>query len=90
MDTSGRMRRLVLALIIGSAAAAVAYFVANSLATPDSAKGSYQTGGAYRFVFYMTAFAGALTFAIALLIQNKLADMRYRQGLVAKAQLHKS
>jgi hypothetical protein len=85
MDTSGRLRRLVFALIVGSAAAALAYVVTNSMAHPDAAR----TTGAYKFVFYMTALAGAIAFSIALVIQNKIADKRYRENLVAKAEVRK-
>lgn len=85
MDQSGRLRRLVVALLVGVCAGALAYFVTSSMAQPDTAR----TTGAYKFVFYMTALAGGLAFAIALVVQNKLADRRYREGLVAKAQLQK-
>ena len=46
-------------------------------------------GRAYGFVFYVAAFAGAGAFSIALIIQNKLADKKYRADLVPKAEVRR-
>lgn len=93
MDSSGRMRRLVVAVLLGVAAAALGYFIAETMARPDSMGANHtfdSVGRATGFVFYVAAFAGAIMFGAALAVQNKLADKKYRNGLVAKAQLHKS
>ena len=94
MDQSGRARRLVLALIIGAAAAAAAYFIADAMAQPDANNhGHYYTqheAGAYQFVWYVTAFAGALGFIATIAIGNDLAKRRWRKQLVAQARTIKS
>jgi hypothetical protein len=79
------MRRLVIALLLGGAAAAVGYFVADSLAQPDQMVAAGKTMGsvqrASQFVFYVAGLAGAVVFLVALAIQNKLADKKYRESL---------
>ena len=94
LDSAGRMRRIILALLLGGAAAALAYFVADGLATPDQmiASGQHTSGSVGRatgFVFYVTAFAGAVVFGAALAVQNQLAKKKYRESLVAKAQVRR-
>ena len=92
LDSSGRMRRLVVALLAGGAAAALAYFIANAVAKPDEMAASGQhtrgsVGRAFGFVFYMTAFAGAAVFTIVLVVQNQLAKKKWRRELVPPAQV---
>lgn len=90
MDSAGRARRLILALILGGAAAAVAYFIADGMAQPDANNhGSYYTqheAGAYQFVWYVTALAGAFGFVATLAIGNDLAKRKWRKQLVAQAR----
>ena len=85
MDNSGRMRRIVIALLLGGAAAALGYFVADSLAQPDAMVAAGKTPGsvgrASQFVFYVAGLAGGIVFLVALTIQNKLADRTYRESL---------
>ena len=87
-DQAGRLRRLVLALIVGAAVATVAYFIADGLAKPDEhlAAGDYKHG-AFRFVFYMTGFFGAAAFITTLAIGNAIAKKKWRQSLVARAEV---
>lgn len=85
LDSSGRLKRLVLALIIGGAAATGTYLIADGLAEPER----QVTTGGYKFVFYVTALAGAVCFLVALAIQNKLADRRWRTGLVPRARVER-
>ena len=83
-DSSGRMRILVVALLAGGAAAAAAYFIADGLAKPDQMIGSHTSGSVGRatgFVWYVTAFAGAFVFAIALAVQNHFAKKKYMREL---------
>lgn len=90
-DDAGRMRRIVIALLLGGAAAAVGYFVADQLAEPDAMIAAGKTSGsvarASQFVFYVAGLAGIVVFLIALTIQNKLADRKYREGLVPSAKV---
>jgi len=85
MDSQGRLRRLVIALLLGGAAAALGYFVADSMAMPDEMIAAGKHAGsiarASQFVFYVAGFAGIVVFLIALTIQNKLADKKYRESL---------
>jgi hypothetical protein len=85
LDSSGRLKRIVLALIIGSAAATGTYLVATSLAEPER----QATTGGFKFVFYVTTLVGAVCFLVALAIQNKLADRKWRTGLVPTARVER-
>lgn len=92
MDSGGRLRRLFLSLLVGAAVGTFAYFIAMALAKPDSMVASHTAGSvgrAYGFVFYMAGFAGVAAFIIALVVQNKLANKKYRESLVPRAQLEK-
>lgn len=85
LDSGGRLRRLVLAVIVGAAAATAAYALSTSLAEPTK----QATTGGYKFVFYVTALAGAVSFLVTLAIQNKLADRKYRANLVPRARVER-
>src|SRR4051812_9972543 len=88
LDTSGRMRRLVIALLVGAAIGALAYVISDALAAPDEQHATYYTKlGPYRFVWYMTAFFGAVAFAVTLAIQNHFAKKKWREQLVARAKV---
>ncbi|HEY5924112.1 MAG TPA: hypothetical protein VIV11_20670 [Kofleriaceae bacterium] len=83
-DSGGRLRRIVVALLLGGAAAALGFTIANSLAEPDKMieyKSTSSVARASGFVFYVAALAGGIVFLVALTIQNKLADRKYRAGL---------
>jgi hypothetical protein len=43
-------------------------------------------GRATGFVWYVAGFAGIAVFLVALTVQNKLADRKYRAALVPRAQ----
>jgi len=94
-DNQGRMRRLVIALLLGGAAGALGYFIADSLAKPDEMIAAGKTTGsvarASQFVFYVAGLAFVVVFMVALTIQNKLADRKYRESLgPPRAQARKS
>jgi hypothetical protein len=82
MDSTGRLRRLALAFVLGVVAAAIAYTISDRMAEPDqlAATGHYARG-AYKFVYYITAMAGGVVFMIALAAQNHLAKKAYRASL---------
>ena len=78
------MRRLVLALVVGVVCAAIAYGVTYKMAGADYESGSYSgpmgrggSGGAGKFIFYMTALFGTVGFVITLGIQNNLAKKKW-------------
>jgi hypothetical protein len=84
-DDAGRLRRLALAFVIGSVAASIAYVICDGMAKPDEMAGGFDGGHqarAYRFVYYMTGFAFAAFFSVALLVQNHIAKKRWRERLV--------
>lgn len=91
MDTTGRMRRLVIALLLGGAAAALAFFICDSLAKPDDIdRGQHSMqhiSGAYKFVYYVTALAGAIVFSIAIAVQNHLAKKKWQSERVPTAKV---
>ena len=91
MDRSGRLRRLVLASIIGAAAFAIAWTITNQLAKPDElAQHGVYSGtsvrNAYRFIWYFSGATFAGAFAITLAITNALAKRKWRRELVPPAK----
>jgi hypothetical protein len=94
MDRAGRLRRLVVALIVGAAVGAAAWAITNEMAKPDEVSAAKQLGestvpqggGAYKFVWYMTAFFGAAAFGITLAIANQLAKKKYDRELAPPAK----
>jgi len=90
MDTRGRMRRLVLAFVLGAVAAGIAYVLLVNLAQPDTEPALMgQQRRAWNFVGYFTGAAFAGVFTIALLVQNHLAKKQWRADQVAPAKLRK-
>ena len=91
------MRRLVLALLVGAACAAIAYVVAYRLAGADYESGSYSgpmgrggSGGAGKFIFFTTALFGAVGFVLTLGIQNNLAKKKWlRDRDLPRAKIEK-
>ena len=94
-DSSGRLRRLVVSLLVAVAAGAAGYFIANALAKPDAelaagTHSTYHVSKAYQFVYYIAGFAFIVAFLVAMAIQKKLADRAYVKGLSPQARVHKS
>ncbi len=89
-DSSGRMRRIVLSLLIGGAVASIAYVIANALVQPDKdARVAHVTRGQMSggtFVIWVTLVAFAVGLAAALGIQNALAKKAWNaEQRIAKA-----
>ena len=90
-DSAGRMRRIVISLLCGIAAAAIAYPIATALVKPEQeahvayVSGRQMSGGA--FVIWVTLIAGVAALAGALALQNYLAKKKWRDELVPKAQV---
>ena len=67
MDSSGRLKRIIIALIAGVTAAAIAYVICDQMVASDPGphytEGTYSRGG-YKFIGYMTALAGGVVFLI--------------------------
>src|SRR5438067_9182933 len=61
-DQSGRLRRLVLALIVGAAAGSAAYGILYAAIAPAEQHGYTQTVGTYKLVWYVTGLVFALAF----------------------------
>ena len=83
MDQGGRAKRLFLALLVGAAVGTGTYLYTWRLADPDH----QATYGGYKFVYFMTAFFGAVAFILTIGILNKRADKKYKDALVAKAKV---
>lgn len=90
-DASGRMRRLVLAFVVGVVAAAITYMICMQIAEPDTLPNlGGKSARAYRFVYYMTGLVGAGGFSLTLVIQNWIAKKAWqRERGVASAKLVK-
>ncbi len=90
MDNRGRLRRIVIALLVAGAAAAAGYAIADQLAKPDemiaAGKSTGSVARASQFVFYVAGFVGIAAFLATLALQNKLADRAYRKSLVPLAR----
>ena len=89
-DSTGRMRRIVIALLLGGAAAGITFFICDSLAKPDEMNPNAHTmghiGRAYNFVYYTTALVGAIVFSIAIAVQNHLAKKKWQAERVPVAK----
>ena len=72
MDNQGRLRRIVIALLVGGAAAALGYYIADSMARPDEMVAAGKTSGsvarASQFVFYVAGFAGIFAWALEITV----------------------
>ena len=88
-DSTGRMRRIVLSLLIAGACAGIAYFVAGIIVKPETCAPTMhvtrQQMSAGTFVIWITLVVFALSLSAALAIQNAIAKKKWRDGLVAKA-----
>ena len=75
LDNAGRLRRFIIAMIVATTAAVIAYYVADSLASPgDITALAGSRSRAYGFVFYVAGAAGILAGVITLAILNRLAS----------------
>jgi hypothetical protein len=85
LDQAGRMKRLLLSLILGASAAAIGYVIASNMIKPDDVVGDYQQRGAHKLVGYITGLAGGIVLTISLVVQNHLAKKKYQasRGLPA-------
>lgn len=75
------LKQLGASLLVGVAAAVITYMVTDAMAKPAETVGAYQSRGAYRFVFYMTALVGGVAFIVTMTIYKKLADRKYAASL---------
>jgi hypothetical protein len=89
MDEGGRLRRLVLALLVGAACGTAAYFIASSLTGGEADNPYNWKGGPTKFIWYMTAFFGAVGFVLTMGITEKIAKKKWMQSLVARAEVVK-
>jgi hypothetical protein len=87
MDQGGRLKRLVLALIVGAACGTAAYVLASNLTGGEADNPYNWKGGATKFVWYMTAFFGAVGFILTLGVAEKIAKKKWRESLVARAEV---
>ena len=89
-DSTGRMRRIVLSLLIAGAVAAIAYGIANAVVQPDSeARVAHVTTSqmsAGTFVIWVALVAFVVALVAALGIQNALAKRAWSaEQRIAKA-----
>ncbi len=88
LDRGPRLKRLVVSVLAGLAAGAVAYFVAYKLVQPDGSgpnvdvyEKHVQVGrnmGATSFVMWVTMISAAVVFTIAIAAQTYLAKKKSR------------
>jgi hypothetical protein len=87
------MRRLIIALIAGATAAAIAYVICDHMVAADPGPhytaGTYSRGG-YRFIGYVTAFAGGAVFLITGgLLEGRAKKQWMREQEIAQARVLK-
>lgn len=92
MDRSGRMRRAVLALIVGATVAAAVFAVFTAVVSPEELnRQSYYVSrnmSAAGFRVWLTAISGGVAFALTLVITNLIAKRKWqRERDVPKARL---
>ena len=83
LDSAGRLRRLFVATFVGVAAAVAAYLASDAAALPDR----QLTTGGYRFVYFITALAAAVSFVVTLTVQNRYAKRRWENERVPRAEI---
>lgn len=88
-DDAGRLRRLALSLLIGIAAGAIGYFLANTLIAPEPHKAIVTSRQMSRdtFVIYVALIAGVSSFVIALAVQNRIAKKRWAAESFPQAKI---
>lgn len=79
--TPSAAKQFGIALFFGALVAFLTYKIADSIASPDTAVGTVQTQGAFKFVFYMAALAGGLSFIVAQKVYKWWADKQYAASL---------
>jgi hypothetical protein len=89
-DSSGRMRRIVLSLLIAGAVAGVSYAIAHAVVQPETeAHKMHVTSGQMSggtFVIWVTLVSFAVALTAALGIQNALAKRAWNEEQrIAKA-----
>ncbi len=88
-DSGGRLRRLALSLLIGVAAGALAYFLANTLIAPEPPRYQVTSRAMDRdtFVIYIGLIAAVVSFVVALAVQNRIAKKRWAADSFPSARL---
>jgi hypothetical protein len=89
LDTTGRLRRLVIALLVGGACGGVGYAIANALVEPERrdrvARVVSRQMSAGAFVLWVALIAGVASFAVALAVQTVLAKRKWKAEQMPRA-----
>jgi hypothetical protein len=96
-DSSGRLKRIILALTVGVIVGAAVYGALYAFARPDDAAAAHAEGisvyrhtrTAFQFVFYFTGAAFFVAFLATLKIANSMADKKYMRELTPEAKLRR-
>ncbi|MEO8841975.1 MAG: hypothetical protein ABI591_30105 [Kofleriaceae bacterium] len=96
-DSSGRLKRIVLALTVAVIVGAGVYGVLYAVARPDDVAAAREEGismvrhtrTAFQFVFYFSGGAFIVAFLATLKIANHLADKKYARELTPEAKLRR-
>jgi hypothetical protein len=92
MDRAGRLRRLVVALIVGITVGSLAFGALYALARPDEVAAAHHfpapsyTSGPWKFVGYFTFGAGFGAFIATLAVLNHFARRRSERERVPTAR----
>lgn len=90
MDRAGRVRRTVLALFIGIAAASAAYSIAFALMPASELNRPFyyvaHNMSAHGFILWLTVVTGALAFTITAAVATVIAKKKWERERVAPAK----
>jgi hypothetical protein len=96
-DSSGRVKRIILALTVAVIVGAAVYGALYAFARPDDAATAHAEGisvyrharTAFQFVFYFSGAAFFIAFVVTLKIANSAADKKYARELTPEAKLRR-
>ena len=96
-DSSGRLKRIILALTVAVIVGAAVYGALYAFARPDDAAAAREEGistyrharTAFQFVFYFSGGAFIVAFLATLKIANNMADKKYGRELTPEARLRR-
>lgn len=90
-DSAGRMKRIIVALLVGASTGAIGYMIANALITERREKLIITSGqmNASTFIIYVGLIAGVVGLVVALAIQNTLAKRKWKAEQMPRASVHK-
>jgi hypothetical protein len=86
LDTKGHLKRGAVALAVAIALGSAAYLACSTLFEPGHIYAGSSMSGKFKFLAFFTAVAGGIGFWVTRAALQHVADKRWRQELVPRAQ----